>query len=628
MKNNSSQIKDNNQSNFSSVQTGVYSSSLISSPFNDKNLFNRERLISEPKYSNENIFEKKVHEGLSNINQYQKIKQRNNELYITSLPNVSDMPTEIQKSIMTTNESTNISKSISNKNRRPKLNKSQHALPFITTNINQNEDLIPISPIFSCCNQENSPKLLNKILYRQKLQEQKTNTNKTPGNENKFINSKPKKVTVKDGPKNYISKTRELNRLKYAMNLKLETIKDYYYDYRQEIKNIDFTINSIKAYKRNLESKFINEYVSQLRTLNKITLNERLKEEQQRNEIVRLKKDISMMNYNIKRLEINKFLIEKWIGLQIYIKDKVRIEDKQIRKYINKNYKGQTIFQSAEEFEEFFKKKEINNLRLIKTLNIKTEEKAVFFKELKNLEQYHLEDNNYLLNMIAEKEKLLKLLKIRNAELLQERKEVTKLKNQSSFEETLQPKLTNITFTPKKEKQNEKNRVTPIINYSILYPLIQKTFDYIISNDSITLSESEENYRYINHLNMPSTKALAQMKLIEMSYTFLVFYKMNNIKKNDALYKQLLDEIEQNHKTIKAEKYRKEEELKQREIHKKMEEKKNRIVFKPTRQDIYSSLVYIEKIKTKERKKKKNIKRKIDIFDFLYDVDEDKIDNI
>ena len=628
MKNNSSQIKDNNQSNFSSVQTGVYSSSLISSPFNDKNLFNRERLISEPKYSNENIFEKKVHEGLSNINQYQKIKQRNNELYITSLPNVSDMPTEIQKSIMTTNESTNISKSISNKNRRPKLNKSQHALPFITTNINQNEDLIPISPIFSCCNQENSPKLLNKILYRQKLQEQKTNTNKTPGNENKFINSKPKKVTVKDGPKNYISKTRELNRLKYAMNLKLETIKDYYYDYRQEIKNIDFTINSIKAYKRNLESKFINEYVSQLRTLNKITLNERLKEEQQRNEIVRLKKDISMMNYNIKRLEINKFLIEKWIGLQIYIKDKVRIEDKQVRKYINKNYKGQTIFQSAEEFEEFFKKKEINNLRLIKTLNIKTEEKAVFFKELKNLEQYHLEDNNYLINMIAEKEKLLKLLKIRNAELLQERKEVTKLKNQSSFEETLQPKLTNITFTPKKEKQNEKNRVTPIINYSILYPLIQKTFDYIISNDSITLSESEENYRYINRLNMPSTKALAQMKLIEMSYTFLVFYKMNNIKKNDALYKQLLDEIEQNHKTIKAEKYRKEEELKQREIHKKMEEKKNRIVFKPTRQDIYSSLVYIEKIKTKERKKKKNIKRKIDIFDFLYNVDEDKIDNI
>ena len=628
MKNNSSQIKDNNQSNFSSVQTGLYSSSLISSPFKDRNLFNRERLISEPKYSNENIFEKKLNEGLGNINQYQKIKQRNSGLYITSLGNVSDMHTENQKSIMTTNECTNASKPITNKNKRSKLNKSQHSLPFIMTNLNQNEDLIPISPIFSCCNQENTPKLLNKILYRQKLQEQKTNIYKSPGNENKFINSKPKKVTVKDGPKNYISKTRELNRLKYYMNLKIETIKDYYYDYRQEIKNIDFTINSIKAYKNNLESKFINEYVSQLRTLNKITLNERLKEEQQRNEIVRLKKDISMMMYNKKRLEITKFLIEKWIGLQIYIKDKVRVEDKQIKKYLNKNYKDQTIFRSSEEFEEFFKKKEVNNLRLIKTLNIKTEEKAGLFKELKNLELSHLQGNNYLLNMISEKETLLKLLKIRNAELVHEKKEVAKLKNHSSFEEKLQSKLTNITFTPKKEKQNEKTKTNPMINYNILYPLIQKTFDYIISNDSISLSEPEENFKYINHINMPSTKALAQMKLIEMSYTFLVFYKKNNIKKNDALYKQLLDEIEQNHKNIKAEKYRKEEELKQREIHKKMEEKKNRILFKPTREDIYSSLIYIEKIKAKERKKKKNIKRKIDIFDFLYDIDDDKINNV
>ena len=81
------------------------------------------------------------------------------------------------------------------------------------------------------------------------------------------------------------------------MNLKLETIKDFYYDKRQELKNIDFTINSIKAYKNSLQNKFINEYVSQLRNLNKITLNERLKEEKQRNQIVQLKKAISNMAY-------------------------------------------------------------------------------------------------------------------------------------------------------------------------------------------------------------------------------------------------------------------------------------------------------------------------------------------
>ena len=627
MKNNTSQVKDNNQSNFSSVPTVTYSSSPVSSPLKDKNFFNKERLISEPKYSNENIFEKKASKVINNIYQSNVIKPRNNGIYITGLANSSEMPSDIQRS-MTTNENSNISKSISNREKKPKVHKKLN-LPYIITNISPNEDLIPISPVFSCCDEENSPRLLNKILYRQQIQEQKNNKCKTSGNENKIVNSKPKKVAVKDGPKNYISKTREINRLKYCINLKLENIKDFYYDYRQEIKNIDFTINSIKAYKNNLEHKFINEYVSQLRSLNKITLNERLKEEQQRNEIVRLKKSISNMSYRKKRLELNKFLIEKWIGLQVYIKDKIRMDGKQIKNYITKGNRRQSLFQSADEFEDFFKKKEINNLRLIQTLNVKTQEKAVLFKELKNVELYNIEDDNYLIKMITEKEKLLKLLKRRNSELLQERNEVKKMNSEPKFDKLSPINLDLISFTPKKdkntnkEKDKENSNKNIIINYNIIYPLIQKTFDYIIANDKSSLSESEDTFRYINSINIPSTKALSQMKMIEMAYTYLIYYKMNNMEGNETLYKQLMEEIEHNHKKRKAEKYKKEEELKEYEMHKKMEEKKNRIVFK-SRKDDYSSLIYIEKIKNKERKMKKNTKKKLDIFDFLYDIDDDK----
>ena len=628
MKNNTSQVKDNNQSNFSSVPTVTYSSSPVSSPLKDKNFFNKERLISEPKYSNENIFEKKASKAINNIYQSNVIKPRNNGIYITGLANSSEMPSDIQRS-MTTNENSNISKSISNREKKPKVHKKLN-LPYIITNISPNEDLIPISPVFSCCDEENSPRLLNKILYRQQIQEQKNNKCKTSGNENKIVNSKPKKVAVKDGPKNYISKTREINRLKYCINLKLENIKDFYYDYRQEIKNIDFTINSIKAYKNNLEHKFINEYVSQLRSLNKITLNERLKEEQQRNEIVRLKKSISNMSYRKKRLELNKFLIEKWIGLQVYIKDKIRMDGKQIKNYITKGNRRQSLFQSADEFEDFFKKKEINNLRLIQTLNVKTQEKAVLFKELKNVELYNIEDDNYLIKMITEKEKLLKLLKRRNSELLQERNEVKKMNSEPKFDKLSPINLDLISFTPKKdkntnkEKDKENSNKNIIINYNIIYPLIQKTFDYIIANDKSSLSESEDTFRHINSINNPSTKALSQMKMIEMAYTYLIYYKMNNMEGNETLYKQLMEEIEHNHKKRKAEKYKKEEELKEYEMHKKMEEKKNRIVFK-SRKDDYSSLIYIEKIKNKERKMKKNTKKKLDIFDFLYDIDDDKI---
>ena len=633
--NNSSQVNNNNQSNFSSVPTYTYNTSEISSPLKDKNMFNKDILISESKYSNENIFGKKINKVSNNISQSYNTKQRNSGLYITEIDNYSEMPSNIQRSI-TTNENTNISKSISNKNKSQ--NKSQKHqkklnLPLIITNIKPNEDLIPISPVFSCCNEENSPKLLNKILYRQQIKEQQNNKCKTAGNEKKMINDKPKKVAVKDGPKNYISKTREINRLKYTINLKLENIKDFHYDYRQEIKNIDFTINSIKVYKHNLENKFINEYVNQLRALNKITLNERLKEEQQRNEIVQLKKSISNINIKKKRLELNKFLIEKWIGLQIYIKDKVRIDGKQIKNIIKKNnIRRQSLFQSADEFEDFFKKKEINNLRLIRTLNIKTQEKAELFKELKKAEANNITDDNFLINMILEKQKLLKLIKRRNSELLQERKEVKKSNTQISYDETTPVNLELISFTPKKDKEKNRdkennNNKNIIINYNIIYALIQKTFNYIHTQDPSCLSESEDTFKYINTINDPSSKALSQMKIIEMAYTYLEYYKMNHIQGNEILYKQLMEEIEQNHKKRKAEKYKKEEEMKEYEMKKKMEEKKNRIVFK-SRKDIYSSLIYIEKIKNQERKKKKNTKKKLDIFDFLYDVDnDDKIDN-
>lgn len=636
MKKSNSQTKNNNQSNFSNVPTVANSSSLKSSPL--KNLYspNRERLLSEPKYSNELIFNKRFKHvrnssNLNDINQSLNLKTRNNGIYITSLGNVSNIKTDLNIINFTTHSSReieNLSKSLKTKNKKiNSINKlSLDSLPSIFSS-NQNEELIPISPLFSCCEHENSPKLLNRLLFRQKNQELKENSSKAK-NEKKIINSKPKKVTVIDGPKNYISKTKEINRIKYCLKQRIESIKDFYYDFRQELKNIDFTMNSIKAYKYNLEHKFINEYVTQLRNLNKITLNERLKEEEQRNEIVRLKKSISNMIYKKKRLELNKFQIEKWLSLQIYIRDLKYINEKNVKEYINKNYKNELIFHNADEFDELYKKKEINNLRLIQIFNIKTEEKAVLYKELKELQN---SDDDFLIKSILEKEKLLKLLKFRNNELEKERKEVIKLKNISVISDTkLQSK--NIFYSNQKQekdkkKEKEKALSNNIINYDIIYSLIQRIYDYIILKDRITLDASNEELQYINIMNKKSAKALAQMKIIELAFIYLDYYKMNNMEGNEALYKQLLEEIEQNHKIAKAQKYKKEEEQKLLEMHKKMEAKSNRVVFKPTRQDIYSSLIYIEKIKNEERKKRKKVKKKIDIFDFLYDIEDDNIPN-
>ena len=162
------------------------------------------------------------------------------------------------------------------------------------------------------------------------------------------------------------------------------------------------------------------------------------------------------MIYKKKRLELNKFQIEKWLSLQIYIRDLKYINEKNVKEYINKNYKNELIFHNADEFDELYKKKEINNLRLIQIFNIKTEEKAVLYKELKELQN---SDDDFLIKSILEKEKLLKLLKFRNNELEKERKEVIKLKNISVISDTkLQSK--NIYVNKTFQKYFTKNKIS------------------------------------------------------------------------------------------------------------------------------------------------------------------------
>ena len=81
-----------------------------------------------------------------------------------------------------------------------------------------------------------------------------------------------------------------------------------------------------------------------------------------------------------------------------------------------------------------------------------------------------------------------------------------------------------------------------------------------------------------------------------------------------------MDEIDFSHKRAKAEKHKKEEQLRAIELFKKLQAKREKIIFKPTHQDVYSSNVYIEKIKREEKKKTKKIKKDIDIYDFLHDL--------
>ena len=399
------------------------------------------------------------------------------------------------------------------------------------------------------------------------------------------------------------------------MNLRTESIKEFNYNIREQINSIDYTINSLKVYKNNLENNFLNDFLVQLRTLNQITLKERLEEEKLRNRLVKLKKEIYNLLAKKRKTEMNKYQIERWLGLLIYIRERVKINELKIPNYVSKNYNGKLIIESADEFDDFYKKKEQRNIRLIEKLNISNNEKMTLFKELKKIKQSYSEDKE-LIKSILEKEKLLSLLKMRNNELLEEKKEALRLASNSSYTENSLsdvPPQTNLAKSNKDKNNTENSK----INFTLIYNLIQNTFDYIYLNDKESVTENVESLPIINKMNIKSTMALNQMKIIELCYTNLLFYKDSHIEGNEELYKRLSEEIEKNHKRIKAEKYKKEEELKELELYKKLKAKKERIIFRPKRQDNYSSLIYIEKLKKEEKKRRKKVKKEIDIFDYL-----------
>ena len=616
MKDNNSPVKSNQSRNFSSKITLENSSASPKSYSNrekDNSIPNKDRLISDPKFSNELIFEKQIKN--MNINQSLNIKPKNSSIYLTGIGNVNDIKAETIQNELPEFPDINIHKKNSKK-LSAKL--SLDSLPYLLTNSNAYKSN-QFSPIFTCCEQELHPKLLNKVLYQQKAKDSKYRLCKTVENSKKIL-VKPKSPTsmVPIGAKDYICKTREINRIKYCMNLRIESIKEYNYNIREQINSIDYTINSLKVYKNNLENNFLNEFLIQLRTLNQITLKERLVEEKLRDKLVKLKKEIYNMLAKKRKTEINKYQIEKWLGLLVYIRERNRIDEKKIMNYINKNYKGKLIIESADEFDDFYKKKEQRNIRLIENLNICNNEKMTLFKELKQIKQSYSEDKDLIIS-ILEKEKLLELLKMRNSELLEEKKEALRLQDSSVYIEN-----SSAMIIPNYRRNKDKKNTEKKINLTLIYDLIQKTYDYIYSNDKECLGESRESLPVINNMMIKSTKALSQMKIIELTYTALQYYKETHIEGNEALYKKLSEEIELNHKRIKNEKYKKEEEMRSLELYKKLQAKKDRIIFKSTRSDDYSSLVYIEKLKREAKKNTKKVKKEINIFDYLYDLDENK----
>ena len=620
MTDNSSSVKRNQSFNFSSVATVENSSSPNPSPKKELYVPTFKRLVTDPKFSNEHVFDNQY--KILHSNKSLNIKPKNGSIYLTGIGSVTDIKTDVFKNIeLGSLDYSILSKSLTKKTSIIKNKSKVDPLPYITNGYHYKKNLI--SPLFTCCDQQLNPKILNKVLYQQKEKESMARINKTAGNESKLYSKSyhPKKIVVPDGPKDYLNKTKELNRIRYCMNLKTESIKEHKSNIKEQIKSLDFTIKSINTYKNNLENKFLSEYNKQIRALDKILLDEKIEDEKLKNQLVKIQKENTNLLYKIKKNELNTQYIEKWLTLQVYIKERIHIDKKKIKNYINENYNEKLIIESPEEFDEIFKEKEKKNRQLMESLNDINREKHELYLNLEEIKE-NLIDKEMAIE-ILEKEKLLSLLKMRNNELMQERKEAIRLNNISKKVE-ISVKSKNLPLvTLKKNNKRDKNS-NNIINFSNIFNLIQKGFDYIIKNDKETVGDYQDSLQSINKINTKSAKALSQLRMIEISYIYLFYYKVSNMQKNKKLYEKILEEIDLERKKMKSVKHKNEEKEGILELYKRLEAKKEKIIFRSRRQDPYASLIYLDKIKKESKKRNQTVKKEIDIYDFLYDIEDEK----
>ena len=116
-----------------------------------------------------------------------------------------------------------------------------------------------------------------------------------------------------------------------------EHIKDVDKKPKNQLNSFNYTITNIKEYKDDLENNFISKYNENLRNLSRKIFNDKLLLDNQNNQLKRLKNDVTNLKQMIIKKENTLLDIEKWLKLQIYIKEG---KDPENLKMALEKYKG------------------------------------------------------------------------------------------------------------------------------------------------------------------------------------------------------------------------------------------------------------------------------------------------
>ena len=583
-----------------SLNNSKYNSKLImnnssqitadNSSFHSKLRKNRLQIKDDNKYSNTAIFDisKRGESNDLNINK----KRDKKSIYLTEIFDSTYREKELYNK--PTFELTNRNYKIK------KRELSNESLPRIMAY----KKYIKSPDCFSCCNKKLEPKYLTRLYNEQHMKKHIEDLN---------ISKKANLVKPKENKINYIEKTNDIKRIKYEINLKKEAMIEYKDNLKNHMNSIKYTIKTIKDYKDNLETTFLNKYNENLRLLNTKLREEKKKLDKQNEELLNLKKEVSSLQLFIRKKETTLKKIKKWLILQIHIKEGV--EPKDLNDVLKKRYNNKLIFETPEDLDIIFKHKEDKNIRLLTEYNKSDEENKIYMAELIDLEKRLGNITINTENSITEKENILLNLKKKKVDLDISLNELNTLKmkyyqiNNNNIQNKGKKTFNhNIINSNNKENEIQKNSLgifyKPITNHNNMFALIDCIYYYFIKNDIKGFIIDSNYINEINNINTSeSRRANIQMKIIEIGFNYLyasIHEKINSNKNDLKIMEETYHLLDLYHKKINGNKNKLEQENKRSELMKKIEVKNKKLHFLPRGKIEKYNIVAIKK---KDRKR-------------------------
>ena len=562
--------------------------------------------IREKKYSNTALFENQKREW-----PLKEKKKPKGGLYITDVTVTKYRDTELDnKSTLHTTNNYPTYNSTKNRNRN-NFFKTKSSLPYIT-NYNYNEK--PNEETYL----EYFKNMTNDENYLLKMEQEKEKS------ERKLKNKKNQ--TFRDDKNAYIRKTNEIKRLKYELDLKRNAMDNYQENLKIQLNSLNYAIANIQAYKDDIETNFIAKYNEALRIFPRKIYDLKMYSDKQNNELKKLKNDVMNLKQLISKREGALKDIEKWLNLQIFIKEGKKPEN---LKSALKKYKGKLIFNSMEELENNLTYKQNNNLRLIEKYNKSEREKKNLMPWLAEQEKSYEDHKKTFAIQSDEKFAELDALKKREQDLIETINQLKADDEDNDLNEI--KKLGNKTKTVNLHEIYDNQILTnelgikykPIKKKNNIYHYIDCIFCSILSNDILGLSLDINSENQLSNINLPKFKrAFIQMNFIEISLNYLISSinsKIISDKNNMQIMEKTCKIIDSYHKMVNVNRNKKEMKKRRDNILKRVEKRANKNYFTSRGKTDYN-VVLVQKNREMEKLKNKKYLKNIDIWDFLHDV--------